>query len=337
MLNNEPDGESTADSQQESDQQPADSEQSSAQSDEQPTEQTDQSTEQAEEQPAEGDQSTEQAEDQATDDDQSAGRSDTQTPEEAQQPAEQSGEKPTDESEQTIEQSDQSGDQTGEQAEAGSGGSKGAAGQPAAKGDLSAKRQSMLDLIDKWMPTSLNNPRKPQGETKDLLEKAGWTKATGQDNKKKKDAGEGFATGCGDVLHAMLVLWKSNFLGFFGIRDAAVGGPGAKARGFYVERDQLAIDGDVVKSPKPGDIIVLRNGVGKGATGVGHVGILVEARKDKWKTADGGGGSLPDQTAAVTERDVRWLDGVPIMKSVTDIKEKELDGWVDLDKLEQTG
>jgi len=25
------------------------------------------------------------------------------------------------------------------------------------------------------------------------------------------------------------------------------------------------------------------------------------------------------------------------MKSVTDIKEKELDGWVDLDKLEQTG
>jgi hypothetical protein len=83
--------------------------------------------------------------------------------------------------------------------------------------------------------------------------------------------------------------------------------------------------------------LALASCVGKGATGVGHVGILVEARKDKWKTADGGGGSLPDQTAAVTERDVRWVDGVPIMKSVTDIKEKELDGWVDLDKLEQTG
>jgi hypothetical protein len=207
----------------------------------------------------------------------------------------------------------------------------------ATAGQLSAGRQNMLDLIDKWMPTSLNNPRVPSGETRDLMAKAGWTKATGQDSKKKKDAGEGFATSCGDVLHAMLVLWKSNFLGFFNIRDTAVGGPGAKARGFYVERDQLVIEGDVVKSPKPGDIIVLRNGVGKGATGVGHVGILVEARKDKWKTADGGGGSLPDQTAAVTERDVRWVDGVPIMKSVTDIKEKELDGWVDLDRIEQTG
>jgi len=211
------------------------------------------------------------------------------------------------------------------------------AGGSVAIAELNSKRQSMLDLIDKWMPTSLNNPRIPDGETQDLMARAGWTKATGQDNKKKKDAGERFATSCGDVLHAMLVLWKSNFLGFFNIRDVAVGGPGAKARGFYVERAQLVIEGDVVKSPKPGDIIVLRNGIGRGATGVGHVGILVEARKDKWKTADGGGGSLPDQTAAVTERDVRWVDGVPIMKSVTDIKEKELDGWVDLDKLEQTG
>jgi hypothetical protein len=293
---------------------------SDRQSEEQPTE-SDQPTEQSKQQSAESDQPAEQSEEQPAESEQPAEKSDERPVEETDQAVEQSGEKPVDE----INQQEQSDEPVEE------------AGGSVAIGELNAKRQSMLDLIDKWMPTSLNNPRVPDGETQDLMAKARWTKATGQDNKKKKDAGEGFATSCGDVLHAMLVLWKSNFLGFFNIRDTVVGGPGAKARGFYVERDQLVIEGDVVKSPKPGDIIVLRNGVGKGATGVGHVGILVEARKDKWKTADGGGGSLPDQTAAVTERDVRWVDGVPIMKSVTDIKEKELDGWVDLDKLEQTG
>jgi hypothetical protein len=98
------------------------------------------------------------------------------------------------------------------------------------------------------------------------------------------------------------------------------------------------MEGAVVTSPKPGDIIVLRNGVGPSSAGsAGHVGILVEAGKTKWRTADGGGGLLPDQTAKVTERDVRWVNDVPILKSPTDLKEKELDGWVDLDKLEQTG
>ena len=68
-----------------------------------------------------------------------------------------------------------------------------------------------------------------------------------------------------------------------------------------------------------------------------HVGILVEASAGAWRTADGGGGVLPDQTASVTDRTVILENGIPILKSPTDGKEKQLDGWVDLDKLEQPG
>jgi hypothetical protein len=281
--------------------------------------------------PADNDQSTAQS------DEQQVGSEQAQESEAAEQPEEQSdegsSEKPTDESQQATEQPDQSTDQTGEQADAGSGDSDAVAEPAAAKGELSAKRQSMLDLIDKWMPTSLNNPRVPEGETQDLMARAGWTKARGQQSKQEKDAGGHPVTSCGDILAAMLRLWGSNFVGAFMIRDQDAKGraPGAKGLGYYVEADG-------VQSPQPGDVIVLRNGVGKGSAGsVGHVGILVEAGETEWRTADGGGGALPDQTASVTTRTVRFENSIPVLKSPTDLKEKQLDGWVDLDKLEQIG
>ena len=255
-----------------------------------------------------------------------------QPTEESDRSDEQAGEQTADESEQATQQADQPADETSQQAPAENRGSEAVTGQPAATGELSAKRQSMLDLINKWMPTSLNNPRVPDGETQDLMAKAGWTKARGQASKQEKDAGGHPVTSCGDILAAMLRLWGSNFVGAFGIRDVAVGnGPGAKKLGYYVEADG-------VQSPQPGDIIVLRNGIGKSSAGsVGHVGILVEAGETEWRTADGGGGGLPDQTASVTTRTVRFENSIPILKSPTDLKEKQLDGWVDLDKLEQTG
>jgi hypothetical protein len=104
-MSNEPGDEST-DSQQESEQQPADSDQPSTQSDEQPAEQTDQSTEQSEEQPAESEQPADQAEEQPTDSDQSAEQPEEQ-PAESDQPAEQSEEQAAD--------TDQAVDQSGEQ------------------------------------------------------------------------------------------------------------------------------------------------------------------------------------------------------------------------------
>lgn len=225
---------------------------------------------------------------------------------------------------------------------AGDGGTP-ATSQPSADptaGQLSAGRQNMLDLINKWMPTSLSQPMVPDGETQDLLSLAGWNKAMGQSSKTAKDNGQAFNTSCGDVLLALLKLWKSNFLGAFGIRDTGFiydqgkvkSSPGAKALGYYVQADG-------VQSPKPGDILVLRNGIGSGSVGsVGHVGILVEAGTDVWRTADGGGGALPDQTARVTDRNVRFdNNNISILKSPTDSKEKQLDGWVDLDQLSQTG
>jgi hypothetical protein len=273
---------------------------------------------------------------------------------ETEQATEQSTEEASAETEQATEQSvteaapegdqptEQAGDQPAE-AEAQAAPSEGSAEESAAPtteaGELNAKRQNMLDLINKWMPTSLNNPRVPDGESQDLLAKAGWNKTTGQTNKKLKDDGKAFATSCGDVLSTLLRLWKSNFVGAFNIRDTDSNNhkPGAKGLGYYVDADKLEMDGDVVTSPKPGDILVLRNGAGAASAGsVGHVGILIEATKTKWKTADGGGGQLPDQTAQVTERDVRWVNNTPILKSPTDLREKQLDGWVDLDKLEQT-
>ena len=272
---------------------------------------------------------------------QSLEQSDTQQTDDTQQSDEKSSESSggdteqatADQSDQAAQQPDQSTDQTGEQADAGSGDSDAVAEQAVAKGELSAKRQSMLDLIDKWMPTSLNNPRVPEGETQDLMARAGWTKARGQQSKQEKDAGGHPVTSCGDILATMLRLWESNFIGAFMIRDQDAKGrtPGAKGLGYYVEADG-------VQSPQPGDIIVLRNGVGKGSIGsVGHVGILVEAGETEWRTADGGGGALPDQRASVTARTVRFENDIPILKSPTDLKEKQLDGWVDLDKLEQSG
>jgi hypothetical protein len=312
-MSNDPDDEST-ESQQESEQEPADSDQPAAQSDKQPTEQSDQTTEEP------------------TDDNQPADQSQEQ-PAEADQPLAEAEAQPTDSNADQSGEADQARDQSGTQPEAGSGGSEAGADQSAATGGLSAKRQAMLDLIDKWMPTSLNSPRVPEGETQDLMAKAGWTKARGQQSKQEKDADGHPVTSCGDILAAMLRLWGSNFVGAFMIRDQDAKGrtPGAKGLGYYVEADST-------QSPQPGDIIVLRNGVGKGSAGtVGHVGILVEAGESEWRTADGGGGALPDQTASVTTRTVSFENNIPILKSPTDLKEKQLDGWVDLDKLEQTG
>src|SRR5204862_1037022 len=287
------------------------SKEAAEQSDSQPADETQQSDEQS------GATSTDESE---------------QPTEESDRSDEQAGEQTADESEQATQQADQPADETSQQAPAENSGSEAVTGQPAATGELSAKRQSMLDLINKWMLTSLNNPRAPDGETQDIMAKAGWTKARGQQSKQEKDAGGHPVTSCGDILAAMLKLWGSNFVGAFGIRDVAVGnGPGAKKLGYYVEADG-------VQSPQPGDIIVLRNGIGKSSAGlVGHVGILVEAGETEWRTADGGGGGLPDQTASVTTRTVRFENSIPILKSPTDLKEKQLDGWVDLDKLEQTG
>ena len=201
---------------------------------------------------------------------------------------------------------------------------------------MSAKRQDMLALIAKWFPTRLSAPYVPPGEAKDLLALSGWTKsfADAQAAIRQANLANGehvpFATSCGDVLKAVLKLWGSSFIGAFGIRDVGADGksPGAKAHGYYVEADGT-------NAPSPGDILILRNGAGPGSGGsVGHVGIFVGEEGGHWKTADGGGGVLPDQTAAVTLRAVSYdATHRPILTSPTDQRPKQVDGWIDLDKM----
>lgn len=112
MSNNEPDDQSTTDSQQESEQQPAEGDQPSAE--EQPAGQVDDSTEQAEEQPSEGDQSAEQAEEPAVTDDQATEPS-------QEQPAD--SDRPTNQADEQVAESDQTTDQSGDPTGKGGGGS----------------------------------------------------------------------------------------------------------------------------------------------------------------------------------------------------------------------
>jgi len=90
MANNEPDDEAAADSQQQSEQQPAESDQPNAKVEEQPADQADVSTEQPQTQPTETDQAANQAEDQASQNGQPADQQDDQPTAEADQPTEQS-------------------------------------------------------------------------------------------------------------------------------------------------------------------------------------------------------------------------------------------------------
>lgn len=226
--------------------------------------------------------------------------------------------------------------------------------------NLEPFRQEMIDLVELWMPTSLDKPRKGgkplTGTERDLLQESGWNKKRGTDSKadsdtnktrledwekaKVKAKAEGKAeppkpaliaivTSCGDVLATLLRFWGAEWIGAFNIRDSDNHDrkPGAKGKGFYIEATGKNM-------PEKGDIVVLRDGVGKDAHGVGHVGVFIEANDTVWRTADGGGGTLPDQTADVTSRTVRFdAQHIAILKSPTDGKEKQLDGWVALDRL----
>ena len=145
MSNNQPD-----DSQQESEQEPADSDQPSAQSDEQPAEQTDQSTEQSEEQPAaESDEPADQAQEQPTESDQPADQSEEQPSDESDQPAEQSEEQPAD-SDQPEEQPTE-GEQTAAEADEQPTDSAQPAGQASAQPTLSPAPKRPYG-VESWRP-----------------------------------------------------------------------------------------------------------------------------------------------------------------------------------------
>lgn len=179
-------------------------------------------------------------------------------------------------------------------------------------------------------------------------------------------------TSCGDVLAKMLALWGADFddtfkihkvtgkpMGStraFGIRDdlkeekppgskkwVLVTGSraqkGAITYGYYQDAAEAYAREEPIL-PEPGDVLVLRDGID--TQSLGHVNILVSASTDVWCTADGGGGvkKNDEQTAGVGDRIVKYTTpdekfphGRPIVVSVTDGKEKLVDGWVVLDRI----
>lgn len=246
--------------------------------------------------------------------------------------------------------------------------------------DWTDKRDYMIDLLNRWMPSSVLQPRPPKfaapeelkrghptaDAQSDILSLAGWNKDTVKKAQDTKAASGLVTTSCGDVLSAMLRLWGCDFDGdgkmttrAFGIRDDGAesykddkgvlrwrtrkGYPpvGAVTYGYYQSAtDAYAVDPPIL--PSPGDLLVLRDGPTPAATGVGHVGIIVSVSDEVWCTGDGGGGSLDagEQSAGVGYRLITYTKptethkkGIPVLKSVTDGKEKMVDGWVILDKI----
>jgi hypothetical protein len=153
-MSDEADDETAADSQQESEQQPADTDQSAAQSEEQPADQTDQSTEQSEGQPAESDQSTDQAGDQAADGEQTG-----EQPIDTDQAPAQSEEQPADSDQPpTSETADNTQGSTGGAASPG-GGTLGGPGKP-----------TKVQVIAKFMTNTANDPFKQGAITMNVFD-----------------------------------------------------------------------------------------------------------------------------------------------------------------------
>ena len=163
-------------------------------------------------------------------------------------------------------------------------------------------------------------------------------------------------TSCGSVMGVVLRLWGCDFDGDgkMTTREMSIADDyppnskkptqfGAKHYGYWVDAAEAfkkpAGAGDDWKPryPKPGDCIVLWDDAKNQRA---HVCFLVSASEDTWTTAEGGGGTIPDQTASKNNKDVTWKKqdadhpkGIPYILDVTSGKVERVTGWVDLDKV----
>ena len=343
----EPKDESTGDSEQQVEEEPADSDQPNVQSDDQPAD-SDQPADQSEEQAVESDQPAEQSEEQAAESAQSAEQSEEQ-PTDTDQPVEQSEEQPADnveptepsegeraESEQPAEQSnnkaadDQPADgQTAEEK----------AEQPA-DDSLSPSRSKVVnEILPEVIPAKYRHgPNEDQARFERLL--------PGVDIEAQRKATPGYTT-CGAlpayVLRRLGGITDKGVLcgGLAGVRDGLVDKQGkyhggAKALGAWVDHDGK-------NRPRAGDIYILQGpihytdkatGADKTFVGIRHIGIIVSTTKNSdgteaWVTADAGQGTGVNQEA---DKQTRTYD--PKDKTVTGKADKgTVVGWVDLDLL----
>jgi hypothetical protein len=286
-----------------SDNQPAEETDQSAEQSEEQTTDSDQPAEQSEEQPAETGQTTEQSEEQPTDGDQSTKQSDEKRADD--QPAEQSNDKPADDS-------------------------------------LSPARAKVVnEILPEVIPAKYKHgSNEDQARFERLL--------PGVDIEAKRKAFPGYTT-CGAlpayVLNKLGGVTDKGVLcgGLGGVRDGIADKQGklhggAKALGAWVDNDGST-------PPKPGDIYILEGPIhytdkviGKDQTinGIRHIGIIVSVSTTTnddntvdWKTADAGQGTGVNQEA---DYQIRKYDSQA--KTVTGKADKgTVVGWVDLDLL----
>lgn len=133
-------------------------------------------------------------------------------------------------------------------------------------------------------------------------------------------------TSCGDVAGRLISMW-SNGKSRVQIADRRKHPAYKLASEMYARKPPV--------EPQPGDVIFLDNS----KRWFAHMCILISRSDDLWVTADGGGGSLPGQTAGISHKPISWTapdpNGVqvPMIASVTDNKIKIVDGWIDLDEI----
>jgi chemotaxis protein histidine kinase CheA len=340
MSNNEPDDESTADSEQQAEEQAADGNQPAEQSeeqvaDEQPAEQSDdtpasdseQSTEQPGEepaqdtdQPADSDQPAEQSEEQPADSVEPTEPSEEQ-PAENEQPAEQSNDRPADDQPADGQSAEEKADQPSDDS-------------------LSPSRSKVVnEILPEVIPAKYKHgSNEEQARFERLL--------PGVDIEAQRKATSGYTT-CGAlpayVLKRLGGITDKGVLcgGLAGVRDGLLDKQGkyhggAKALGAWVNHD-----GE--NRPRPGDIYILEGpihytdkatGADKTSVGIRHIGIIVSITKNSdgteaWVTADAGQGIGVNQEA---DKQTRTYD--PNDKTVTGKADKgTVVGWVDLDLL----
>jgi hypothetical protein len=133
-------------------------------------------------------------------------------------------------------------------------------------------------------------------------------------------------TSCIAVMGAVYKLWGNEFKPDLNLMT--------KPDASYVKAND-AFAKSPPQLPKPGDILFLS--IGQEWSGFfGHTCIFMNGSEDVWTTADGGGGTIPDQTATVNDKKLAWTTKgpkVPLIMSVTDGNPKALHGWVDIDKV----
>jgi hypothetical protein len=260
---------------------------------------------------------------------------------------------------------------------------------------VNRRRQDMLELIEKWFPSSVLGTQKvPPGSNQDILAMSGydnktpktwtvpahipaggtcetlvmtgkskWTQSgynisalgEGQTSAAKKSYNASVLpirqaewakadpatrgdrpikipidTSCINVMAHLVRMW-SNGEFTCNLNTMTTANPA-----FYVKAaDEYAKASP--NEPKPGDIIFLVKDENRGF--FQHTCILVSRSTELWRTADGGGGTLPDQTADWHDKPVGWtvarsgFPRVPMFQSPTDGQIKALHGWVDIDRV----